>query len=97
LWAAIERAFLRGKLDVQRFTPHDTRSTAKGHMRNMGIAREISELALNHKLQGMEGTYDVRTEIPERRDALVKWARFLIACENGAPFSTNVVPIRNAA
>lgn len=97
LWAAIERAFEQGKLEVQRFTPHDTRSTAKGHMRNMGISREISEIALNHKLQGMEGIYDVRTEIPERRDALIKWARFLIACETGVPSPNNVIPFRSAA
>lgn len=97
LWAAIARAFERSALDVQRFTPHDTRSTAKGHMRNLGISREISEIALNHKLQGMEGIYDVRSEIPERRDALVRWARFLIACEANVPVTGNVVPIRAVA
>lgn len=52
LAAAISRAFERGHLDIRRFTPHDTRSTAKGHMRNMGISREISEIALNHTLTG---------------------------------------------
>lgn len=97
LWAAIRRAFDGEKIDVQRFTPHDTRSTAKGHMRNMGISREISEIALNHKLQGMEGIYDVRQEIPERREALIKWARFLIACKNGEPTPTNVIRLREAA
>lgn len=97
LLAAVHRAFDRGAIDVQMFTPHDTRSTAKGHMRNMGISREISEIALNHKLQGMEGIYDVRTDIPERRDALTKWARFLIACENGEPTPTNVINLRAAA
>ena len=64
LWAAISRAFERGDIQIRRFTPHDTRSTAKGHMRNMGISREISELALNHTLKGMEAIYDVREEIP---------------------------------
>lgn len=80
LWAAINRAFIRGGLDTRRFTPHDTRSTAKGHMRNMGISREISELALNHKLKGMEGIYDVREEIPEKREALNLWAEFIVKC-----------------
>lgn len=97
LLAAVHRAFKRGDLAVQMFTPHDTRSTAKGHMRNMGISREVSEIALNHKLQGMEGIYDVRTDIPERRDALVKWARFLIACETGQPVTSNVIALRAAA
>lgn len=95
LWAAITRAFKRGDIDIRRFTPHDTRSTAKGHMRNMGISREISEIALNHALKGMEGIYDVREEIPERRRALEQWAAFLVACERGTPW--NVVPIGRAA
>jgi integrase len=97
LLAAIHRAFDRGAIDVQAFTPHDTRSTAKGHLRNMGVSRDISEIALNHKLQGMEGIYDVRVEIPERREALTKWARFLIACETGAPIPSNVIELRTAA
>lgn len=80
LWAAIRRAFERGDIDVRKFTPHDTRSTAKGHMRNMGISREISEIALNHALRGMEAIYDVREEIPERREALEMWAAFLSEC-----------------
>ncbi|QTP33476.1 Prophage integrase IntA [Burkholderia glumae] len=77
LWAAIDRAFTRGGLASRRFTPHDTRSTAKGHMMNLGIPKEITEIALNHKLKGMEGIYDVRKEIPERRAALARWAEFV--------------------
>jgi integrase len=83
LWASIDRAFTNGGIEIRRFTPHDTRSTAKGHMRNMGIANEITEIALNHKLKGMEAIYDVREEIPERRQALEKWASFIEACESG--------------
>lgn len=94
LWAALERAFERGYLDVRRFTPHDTRSTAKGHMRNLGVSREISEIALNHVLKGMEGIYDVREEIPERRQALELWAAFLATCERGEKW--NVVSIGRA-
>jgi integrase len=92
LSAALYRAFERGDLGTRKFTPHDTRSTAKGHMRNLGVSREVSEIALNHTLKGMEGIYDVREEIPERRQALELWARFLEACEHGTEW--NVVPIR---
>jgi integrase len=95
LWAAITRAFERGDIDVRRFTPHDTRSTAKGHMRNMGIPNDITEIALNHALKGMEAVYDVREEIPERRQALEKWAAFSEACETGRPW--NVQSIRRVA
>jgi len=77
LWAAITRAFDTGRFSVRKFTPHDTRSTAKGHMSNMGIPDYVSELALNHVLQGMQAIYDVRTEIPEKRDAMNRWASYL--------------------
>ncbi len=95
LWAAISRAFERGDIQIRKFTPHDTRSTAKGHMRNMGISREISELALNHTLKGMEAIYDVREEIPERREALERWASFITACESGRPWRPG--PLRKIA
>lgn len=85
LWASFNRAFIRGDIDIRRFTPHDTRSTAKGHLRNMGVSREMSEIALNHVIKGVEGIYDVRTEIPERRTAMGLWADFIVACEHGQP------------
>jgi integrase len=100
LWAAICRAFDRQEIEVRRFTPHDTRSTAKGHLRNLGFSREISEVVLNHVLEGMERVYDVRQEIPERRVALEKWASFIVACEKGEPApapTSNVFPLRAAA
>lgn len=88
LWAAIDRAFKRRDLDVRRFTPHDTRSTAKGHMMNMKIPKPVTELALNHKLIGMEAIYDVREDIPERREALERWAAFIVACVEGRTWNT---------
>lgn len=99
LWAAFKRAFDRGDIDIRHFTPHDTRSTAKGHLRNLGFSREISEIALNHTLKGMEGIYDVREEIPERRLALSAWTDFLVQCETGKEPKPpgNVVPIRRVA
>ena len=101
LWAALRRAFDRQDIDIRRFTPHDCRSTAKGHLRNMGVSREISEVALNHVLRGMEGIYDVREEIPERRKALKVWADFLVQCKEGGPTpassKSNVVPFKRIA
>lgn len=78
LWAAITRAFDTGRLTVTKFTPHDTRSTAKGHMRNLGISEFDTERALSHAIKGVSGIYDVRDEIPEKRRALETWANFLL-------------------
>ncbi len=92
LWAAICRAFERHDIAIRRFTPHDTRSTAKGHLRNMGVSWEESEIALNHKLGELDSIYDVRQERPERREALEKWCQFLVACETGAETPEFVKP-----
>jgi integrase len=90
LWAAITRAFDTGRLTVTKFTPHDARSTAKGHMRNLGIAEHITELALSHAIRGMSGIYDVRQEIPEKRAALEQWANLLLSL---SPQGTTEQPI----
>lgn len=78
LWAAITRAFDTGRLNVTKFTPHDMRSTAKGHMRNLGISEFDTERALSHAIKGVSGIYDVRDEIPEKRHALTIWANHLM-------------------
>ena len=64
----------------------------KSHMRALGVPRDISEMCLNHKLSGVEGIYDQRTYFDERKEALEKWTRFLVACE----MAGNVVSIAAA-
>jgi integrase len=77
---------------VRRFTPHDLRSTMKSHMRALSVPRDISEMCLNHRLSGVEGIYDRHTYFDERKQALEKWALFLVACEARG----HVVPTRAA-
>lgn len=68
---------------VRPFTPHDLRSTAKSHMRALGVPSDVSEMCLNHKLPGIEGIYDVHTYFEERKEALTRWANFLVAIDQG--------------
>lgn len=75
--AAIEFWLNEYKPAVRRFTPHDLRSTAKSHMRALGVPREITEMCLNHKLPGVEGIYDVHTYFNERKQALDQWGEHL--------------------
>lgn len=82
--AAIEFWLSEHKPEVRRFTPHDLRSTAKSHMRALGVPRDITEMCLNHKLAGVEGIYDVHTYFEERKDALNKWVEYLVRIENGS-------------
>ena len=70
------------KPPVRNFTPHDLRSTAKSHMRALGIPRDITEMCLNHKLPGVEGIYDVHTYFNERKQALEIWNGYLKELEN---------------
>jgi integrase len=76
--------------DIRRFTPHDLRSTAKSWLRKLGVPRDITEMCLNHKLPGVEGVYDQYGYFDERKEALTRWAAFLVACEAGE----NVKPLR---
>lgn len=80
------------KPKVRRFTPHDLRSTMKSHMRALGVPRDISEMCLNHKLTGVEGIYDQHNYYPERRQALLTWVQFLLACEAEAERAIVVEP-----
>jgi integrase len=82
---------------VRRFTPHSLRSTMKSHMRALGVPRDISEMCLNHKLSGVEGIYDRHTCFEERKDALAKWAAFLLACEVGDNVKPLILARRAAA
>jgi len=80
---------------IRRFTPHDLRSTMKSHMRKLGVARDISEMCLNHKLAGVEGIYDQHTYYEERRAALALWSRFLTTCAKGKEWKA--LPLRKSA
>lgn len=80
--AAIEFWLTEHKPEVRRFTPHDLRSTAKSHMRALGVPRDITEMCLNHKLPGVEGIYDVHTYFDERKEALKRWGEYLSRIES---------------
>ncbi len=81
VWGAIDYWIRNHKPSIRRFTPHDLRSTAKSHMRALGVGRDISEMCLNHKLKSVEGIYDQYSYWKERRDALALWADHLAKCQ----------------
>ncbi len=81
VWGAIIYWIQNYQPNVRRFTPHDLRSTAKSHMRALGVGRDISEMCLNHKLKSVEGIYDQYSYWKERREALALWADHLVKCQ----------------
>jgi integrase len=78
--------------DIEHFTVHDMRRTARTHMAAIGVDRFVAERALNHKLRDVEGTYNQYDYFDERKNALHRWATMLGAISRGEPY--NVVSIR---
>ena len=95
----LNRAILqvRAKMpDMPAFTIHDLRRTARTQLASLGISSHVAERCLNHKLKGVEGTYNTHDYFGERRAALTLWAEVVEACEQGREWTlgTNVSPIR---
>ncbi|WP_428422837.1 tyrosine-type recombinase/integrase [Methylibium sp.] len=78
--------------DIEHFTVHDMRRTARTHMAALGVDRFVAERALNHKVRDVEGVYNQYDYFEERKLALSRWAMLLAATSRGEAF--NVVGIR---
>ncbi|MDT0636323.1 tyrosine-type recombinase/integrase [Spectribacter hydrogenooxidans] len=61
------------------FTVHDLRRTARSHLSRIGVTADIAERCLNHKIRGVQGTYDRHDYFFERQNALAAWASELEA------------------
>lgn len=71
--------------DIEHFTVHDMRRTARTQLGALGVDPFVAERALNHKLPGTQGIYDRHDYFPERRQALKQWADMLGALSRGEP------------
>ncbi len=58
---------------IPHFTPHDLRRTASTMMRSLVPAKGVDKV-LNHIPPKLERTYDQHDYMPEKREALEKWA-----------------------
>lgn len=67
--------------DLEPFTIHDFRRTARTHLAALGVEPHIAERCLNHKIDGIEGIYNRHAYFDERRKAVGKWALLLGTCE----------------
>ncbi len=80
--------------NINHFTVHDLRRTAKTKLQEMGIDEFISERCLNHSISGVAGTYGRHDFFDDRKKALQLWANYIESCETGKDW--NVTPIRKA-
>lgn len=76
---------------LEHFTLHDLRRTARTHLARLGVAPHVAERCLNHKLPGVNDTYDTHDYLAERRLALNAWADLLTRLDKGE--TGKVVPI----
>jgi len=80
--------------DLDPFTVHDLRRTARTHLAALGVAPYIAEMCLNHKpAKGIEAVYNVHDYFEERRAALGALADLLAQCEKGK--ADKVIPIKS--
>lgn len=71
--------------DIEHFTVHDMRRTARTHLATLGVDWFVAERALNHKLRGTERVYDQHDYFEQRKQALCRWAAMLGAVSRGEP------------
>ena len=66
---------------LEPFTVHDLRRTCRTGLARLGVAHEVAERILNHKLPAMRAVYDRHEPLAEMRAALVKWSEHLAELE----------------
>jgi integrase len=91
----LNEALYKLQSDIEPFTVHDLRRTARTHLAALGVAPYIAEMCLNHKPKGIEATYNVHDYFEERRAALGGLSDLLIQCEKGN--LDKVIPIKQAS
>lgn len=63
----LREEWVRPRLPVADWAPHDLRRTARTQLAEMGCPAEIAEALLGHMLPGVQGTYNRAAYDPERR------------------------------
>jgi len=82
-------------INIEYFTVHDFRRTARTHIEALGFPPHIGERCINHKIKGVEGVYNRYDYFEERKQALQALADFLESCEGDQKF--NVIPLKKKA
>jgi len=87
-----QRAKARGgdsnKVVLQPWRNHDVRRTCRSTLSRLGVTEDVAEAVLAHQRGGVVGTYDRWHRLPEKREALEKWSRFLAELIRPQPFET---------
>lgn len=60
---------------IENWTFHDLRRSAATHMARLGVPQEHIERVLGHAIEGVAGTYNRYSYLPQKREALDTWGR----------------------
>jgi integrase len=63
---------------IEAFTPHDLRRTGRTSLGRLGVTPFIAERVINHSKDVLEETYDLWEYFDEKREALERWAGYLL-------------------
>jgi integrase len=64
---------------IAPYTLHDLRRTVRTRLAELGISPFIGELVIGHTQKGVHAVYDLHRYTGEKRDALERWERRLLA------------------
>jgi hypothetical protein len=84
-WSVVKRK-LDKALAIPPWILHDLRRTTVTGMAELGVAPHVIELCVNHVSgfkNGIAGVYNKSELLPERRQALERWARFVALVIDG--------------
>ena len=92
-----QRAKARGeaadKAVLRPWRNHDIRRSCRSTLSRLRVEDDVAEAVLAHRRPGIVATYDVWHRLPEKREALEKWSRFLADLIRPCPMKT---PLRQA-
>jgi integrase len=86
--------------EIALWRVHDLRRTASTIMPSLGVSREVVDKLLNHvsgEFKGVSGVYNRYEYLPEKRDALLKWDRYLCGLTVPVPAGVTRFADRRAA
>src|SRR5262249_36461262 len=70
---------------------HDIRRSVRTRLSELGVTPFIGELVIGHTQRGVHAVYELWRYTDEKRDALERWERRLLAIVAPAPAAPNVV------
>ncbi|HIF0609915.1 TPA: tyrosine-type recombinase/integrase [Escherichia coli] len=79
--------FVCNRMSCEAWSCHDLRRTCRTHLAAIGVAPHIAEKVLGHSLSGVLAVYDKYDYIDEQKEAMNKWANYVLSLVDTKPRS----------